>query len=62
MTHREYLHEDIRLIRKYFPGAQTVSLHTPFDLTLAPENPWEACADDRAHPAVEQSGDLLWSR
>jgi hypothetical protein len=30
---RTYLEEDLHLIRKYFPGAQTVRLRTPFDLT-----------------------------
>jgi hypothetical protein len=30
---RTYLEEDLELIRKYFPGAKTVALRTPFDLT-----------------------------
>ena len=30
---RTYLEEDLHLIRKYFPGAKTVNLRTPFDLT-----------------------------
>jgi hypothetical protein len=30
---RAYLEEDLELIRKYFPGAKTVALRTPFDLT-----------------------------
>jgi hypothetical protein len=30
---RVYLEEDLDLIRKYFPGAKTVALRTPFDLT-----------------------------
>jgi hypothetical protein len=30
---RTYLEEDMELIRKYFPGARTVRLRTPFDLT-----------------------------
>lgn len=30
---RTYLEEDLNLIRSYFPGARTVNLRTPFDLT-----------------------------
>jgi len=30
---RTYLEEDLQLIRKYFPGARTTNLRTPFDLT-----------------------------
>lgn len=30
---RTYLEEDLDLIQKYFPGARTVQLRTPFDLT-----------------------------
>lgn len=33
---RVYLEEDLELIRKYFPGARTVNLRTPFDLTRRP--------------------------
>lgn len=33
---RTYLEEDVRLIQKYFPGARTVTLRTPFDLTNRP--------------------------
>jgi hypothetical protein len=33
---RTYLREDIRLIARYFPGARTVALRTPFDLTDRP--------------------------
>lgn len=28
---RIYLEEDLHLIKKYFPGATAVALHTPFD-------------------------------
>ena len=34
MTH--YLTEDIEQIKRYFPGAKAVALHTPFDLTERP--------------------------
>lgn len=30
---RQYLHEDIEQIRRYFPGARPIALRTPFDLT-----------------------------
>lgn len=30
---RAYLEEDLELIRKYFPGARSVRLRTPFDFT-----------------------------
>jgi hypothetical protein len=33
---RAYLEEDLQLIQKYFPGAQAVTLRTPFDLRLRP--------------------------
>jgi hypothetical protein len=43
---RVYLEEDVQLIRKYFPGAKTVALRTPFDLTSASEeNPWKLRVD-----------------
>lgn len=31
-----YLREDIEQIKRYFPGAEPVQLHTPFDLTPRP--------------------------
>jgi hypothetical protein len=30
---RQYLHEDLAQIQRYFPGATPVALRTPFDLT-----------------------------
>jgi hypothetical protein len=60
---REYLTEDLRLIQKYFPGARTVAMRTPFDLTPKPRPvapditmPDEAPADGRWH------GDWVWNR
>lgn len=35
---RAYLEEDVRLIQKYFPGAQAVALRTPFDLKQQPRH------------------------
>lgn len=62
MTRRAYLQEDIRLIRKYFPGARSVALRTPFDLTIAPEDPWTVRIDDCGSPAeAGWRGGLLWN-
>lgn len=33
MKNRQYLHEDLEQIRRYFPGAEPVAMRTPFDLT-----------------------------
>ncbi|MBP9761652.1 hypothetical protein KBD11_01135 [Candidatus Saccharibacteria bacterium] len=33
MNNRQYLVEDIDQIHRYFPGAEPIALHTPFDLT-----------------------------
>lgn len=63
-TREEYLGEDIRLIRKYFPGAKTVALRTPFDLTVATEDPWKLRTDDRGGETCESEwhGGLAWNR
>lgn len=58
---REYLEEDLRLIRKYFPGARAVALRTPFDLTpkgrpVLADTFRELPTDDHWY------GDLLWKR
>jgi hypothetical protein len=60
---REYLEEDLRLIRTYFPGARTVALRTPFDLT--PKAPAARLPEEafRAEPGGGRwYGDLQWSR
>ena len=36
MKTRQYLHEDLAQIQRYFPGARRVALRTPFDLTKHP--------------------------
>jgi len=61
---RAYLEEDVRLIRKYFPGAKSVALHTPFDLTTMPEeDPWKLRADSYSEESENQwHGDLLWNQ
>ena len=35
-TEHQYLSEDIAQIKRYFPGAQPVTLYTPFDITPKP--------------------------
>lgn len=60
---REYLEEDLKLIRMYFPGAKTVNLRTPFDLA-SPVDPWHSRSDvyRSTEPAGQQwYGDLLWN-
>jgi len=60
---RAYLEEDLNLIQKYFPGAKTVALRTPFDLTrgavrlprLAPDS---FQATEPSHRGW--SGGVLW--
>jgi hypothetical protein len=61
---RTYLEEDLQLIRKYFPGAKAIALHTPFDLTKAPEtDPWKLRADSYAETTEpEWYGDLSWNQ
>jgi len=60
---RTYLTEDISLIQKYFPGAKTVALMTPFDLSLSiPEDPWLLRSDDRDEPFEHQwRSEIFWS-
>ena len=63
MTRRAYLQEDMELIRTYFPGAKTVALHTPFDLAVEPQDPWELLADDSGRVCEgDWYGDLAWNR
>jgi hypothetical protein len=64
MTRRAYLQEDLQLIRRYFPGAKTIALRTPFELTVEPaEDPWKLRADDhQAPPETSWYGDLLWNQ
>ncbi len=64
---RPHLSEDIRQIQKYFPGAQTVSLHTPFDLTNKPRphqtSPIDTFRDDEPETHwYSDLGGLSWSR
>lgn len=60
---RAYLEEDLGLIRKYFPGAQAVALHTPFDLRDAID-PWQAQVNNFRADEIEEEwyGGLLWNQ
>jgi len=60
---RAYLEEDLRLIQKYFPGAQPVALHTPFDIGVS-GRPRPSLAPDtyRAEKRSRWFGDLTWER
>jgi hypothetical protein len=60
---RVYLEEDMDLIRKYFPGAETVALRTPFDLTAHGHRLQRLSAkslhnEDALHSGWE--GGILW--
>jgi hypothetical protein len=59
---RAYLEEDVRLIRKYFPGARAVALRTPFDLSKPP-SPWQRRVESFQADEIAQEwyGDLLWN-
>lgn len=61
---RVYLEEDIELIRHYFPGAKTVTLRTPFDLTVrspAPRLAHDSFHDDELSPPSGWRGGVLWT-
>lgn len=62
---RHYLEEDLGLIQHYFPGATTVNLRTPFDLTVRAVKPRVAADQFRSEddgPRGRWYGDLLWNR
>ena len=55
---RHYLTEDIEQIKRYFPGARAVALHTPFDITPKPRH---VIVDTfRAEPTADWQGRLRW--
>lgn len=63
---RTYLEEDLNLVCKYFPGARSSVLRTPFDLSVGPIDRAKLLRDDVV--VVEQNcthpdwqGDLLWN-
>lgn len=60
---RAYLEEDLGLIQKYFPGAKTVALRTPFDLTQRPAPIDRTIVDSFQNTQARDRswhGDVLW--
>jgi hypothetical protein len=62
---RAYLEEDLGLIQKYFPGAQAVTLRTPFDLTTQPRRLktrqlLDSFRDDQ-EPGQGAKGEVIWT-
>lgn len=62
---RTYLEEDLELVQKYFPGAKTVTLRTPFDLTARgrhrlPRLEAHASFHDADEPRSGWRGGVLW--
>lgn len=61
MKDRTYLEEDLHLIQKYFPGAKTMTIRTPFDLDTARGGGHAAQVDPfRVQPESRWYGDLRW--
>lgn len=61
---KQFLHEDIRQIQKYFPGAKATALHTPFDLTDKPARQQVGITTDpfrSNEPDERWYGDLVWN-
>jgi hypothetical protein len=61
---RTYLEEDMELIQKYFPGARSVSVRTPFDLSAPRRRMTRLSADnfhDTAGPTHGWILDTLWT-
>jgi len=60
---RTYLEEDIELIQKYFPGAKSVALRTPFDLTHSAQRLPRLTLEsfhDTGKPHASWRGGILW--
>jgi hypothetical protein len=58
---RTYLEEDLELIQKYFPGAKTVTLRTPFDLTRRTGCLPRLAAADKDTGNRSWARDILWT-
>ncbi len=61
MNRRHYLTEDLAQIQRYFPGAQPVSLRTPFDLTPKPRRIIVDMFRDEPAVARAWRGKLRWT-
>lgn len=60
---RHYLEEDLQMIQRYFPGAKTVNLRTPFDIRVF-NNPRIAAEPDayRAPKRGRWLGSVAWGQ
>lgn len=56
---RTYLEEDLELVRRYFPGARTTTLRTPFDLTRRSRMP-QLSGDTYHDSGSDLHGGVLW--
>ena len=61
---RSYLEEDLSMIQKYFPGARSTTIRTPFDLTQR-DTPMSHLEPDSFHDTTEPGSnwiqDVLWT-
>lgn len=57
---RHYLTEDIEQIKRYFPGARAIALHTPFDLTPKPRRRVIDMFKTEEEPTASWQGVLRW--
>lgn len=58
---RHYLREDLAQIKRYFPGAKPIALHTPFDITPKRRVIADVFQDEPAEPDWP-GGALQWIR
>ncbi len=57
---RHYLTEDIEQIKRYFPGARAVALHTPFDIAPKPRRLTIDTFRAEQEPTAGWQGMLRW--
>jgi hypothetical protein len=61
---RAFLEEDLRQIQKYFPGAEAVTLQTPFDLSTRPRQLSRQLLGqlwDDQEPGQGLGGEVVWT-
>ena len=57
---RRYLTEDVEQIKRYFPGARAVALHTPFDISPKPRRLAIDTFKAEQESATSWQGTLRW--
>ena len=57
---RHYLTEDVEQIKRYFPGARAVALHTPFDISPKPRRLAIDTFKAEQESATSWQGTLRW--